>query len=200
MNTKLPAALRDKKTAIITLAVAGVVILFVVLAVINRNNDDTGPSDGGGTTASVGEEAPTTPRDPGRVTELPLAPPPAYDAPPTTSGISRAEVALPEGFPVPPGTTFLESAKDGDRNVTLFTVTSPADALEFFKKELPANKFYVSQARQDPTGNTSAEFTFFARGSDTPIVLTIEGQTAQLVWQDKPAPPPAEPAPAPPGE
>lgn len=188
-------SIREKKTAIIVVSVAAALALLIGFWAFDRNDAPSqAPTGQGPSNPSRQEEDPAPrPADPGRVTALPLAPPPPVDASPPTTGMSRAEVSLPAGFPVPDGTVFIEDVSDGPKHTVLFRVNSAADAAEFYRAELPANRFYVAQARQDPTGQTSAEFTFYARGSDLPMVLTIEGQTARLLWED--APPPPAPSP-----
>lgn len=188
-------SMREKKTAIIVAVVAAVLVLLIGFWVFDRNDAPSQPPSEQGSSSLPGQEGDAAPRpaDPGRVTALPLAPPPPVDASPPTTGMSRAEVSLPADFPVPDGAVFIEDVSDGPRHTVLFSVNSAADAAEFYRAELPASRFYVAQARQDPTGQASAEFTFYARGSDLPMVLTIEGQTARLLWED--APPPPAPSP-----
>lgn len=195
----IPDTLKTKKASAAVIALAVVVAIIVIIAMAG-GGDDTDDTAGAGQTDNPAEattavegtgiERVAPPGD-RRVHDLPIAPPPPQDAPPAAGGgIPRADVTLPANFPTPDGTVFLESNQDGRQHVALFSVNSTTEAVEFYRRELPAAKFYVSQVRQDPTRAASADFQFFERGNTVPMSLTIEGQTARLVWEEAASPPP----------
>lgn len=174
-----------------------VLILVLAFSCSKRNETDTGGAQSGTGTSDTGTGS--TPVDEGEDNPSTLPLPPAADTTgdimPAEGGIPVEQVTLPPDFPLVPGSVILQDDTEGLTHTTVFTVPSNEEAVNFYKSELPAARYYVVQMRQDPTGKTSAEFVVTKKGTDGEANLVIDANTARLTWSEqKPEPTTSKPA------
>ena len=101
--------------------------------------------------------------------------PPADELPELEFGQGEMPVTVPEGFPLPDGTTIGSTMIDGSRVrtevVMIFPANSP-DVVKFYEKELPEAGYEVTEQRVE---STSTHFDFNGHGIDGTMTIRTAG-------------------------